>query len=524
MKLNTIILLMALAACTHPPAPVSPGNQTTDQEAANSQALKYFMDGQLMMNQGNYAMAILEFQDAIAHDPNVATIYVSMAECYWNLGKYRHALNNLQKAISLDSTDIEARERLAHFFLLQKEIEKAEEQYRILSHLDPKNTDYIYGLADLAKVQEKYDEALELYEKVYAMDPSAVYALESAAKLALSWMNFDKANELYRELVSVEPDNKNYWQIYSNLTISKENYQEGLHALKELNRLQPDEVDILGRIGTIFYELKELDSALVYFEKIMSLDSANALTYHYISTIQRELGQKKQAEITARLMTEHFPTNPQGYINLALVYLEEERYQEIITVLGDAAEQFADEFGIQYILGSAYYQVKDYVNAEIFFKRAVTISPDEPTALHSLAIIYDNLKEFEESDKIYEDLIARDSTDAQAFNNYAYSLAERSERLDYALSLSQKANKLSPDNAAYLDTMGWIYYMLGNYTLAYDYIKQSVDLDPTNAVILEHLGDVYLKKNEPDKALETYQRALELDQDNQDILAKINAI
>ena len=38
-------------------------------------ALNHFMQGEFLMNQGNYAMAILEFQDAIDLDPNASTIH-----------------------------------------------------------------------------------------------------------------------------------------------------------------------------------------------------------------------------------------------------------------------------------------------------------------------------------------------------------------------------------------------------------------------------------------------------------------
>ncbi len=53
----------------------------------NTQAIAHFMDGQLFMAQGNYSMAILEFQDAMELDPKAVAITVSMAECYWKCFK-----------------------------------------------------------------------------------------------------------------------------------------------------------------------------------------------------------------------------------------------------------------------------------------------------------------------------------------------------------------------------------------------------------------------------------------------------
>ena len=48
-----------------------------------------FYAGEFLMNQGNYSLAILEFQDAIDLDPNASTIHVSIADAYLKLGKVK---------------------------------------------------------------------------------------------------------------------------------------------------------------------------------------------------------------------------------------------------------------------------------------------------------------------------------------------------------------------------------------------------------------------------------------------------
>ena len=62
-------------------------------------------------------------------------------------------------------------------------------------------------------------------------------------------------------------------------------------------------------------------------------------------------------------------------------------------------------------------------------------------------------------------------------NNYAYSLCERdidNVNINYALELSKKALDIDPLNAAYLDTMGWIYFKIGDYKNAENFIKNSI--------------------------------------------------
>jgi tetratricopeptide (TPR) repeat protein len=106
-------------------------------------------------------------------------------------------------------------------------------------------------------------------------------------------------------------------------------------------------------------------------------------------------------------------------------------------------------------------------------------------------------------------------------NNYAYSLAERELRLEYALELARKAVDAQPDRGAYLDTIGWIYYKLGKYNLALTYISRSLENRENSAVVVEHLGDVYYKLGDLDEAARYWKQALEMDQDNRELRHKI---
>ena len=83
-------------------------------------ALHHFMQGEFLMNQGNYSLAILEFQDAIDLDPNAATIHVSIAEAYKILGKIKRSENHLKIAIELDPDEIEAQEMLGEIYVGKK--------------------------------------------------------------------------------------------------------------------------------------------------------------------------------------------------------------------------------------------------------------------------------------------------------------------------------------------------------------------------------------------------------------------
>ena len=110
-------------------------NNITDKELA----LDHFMQGEFLMNQGNYALAILEFQDAIELDPNASTIHVSISDGYRRIGKLDKAENHLLIALELDSKEQEAYEMLGQIYLAQQRYPEAKKIYHELTDLEPDN-------------------------------------------------------------------------------------------------------------------------------------------------------------------------------------------------------------------------------------------------------------------------------------------------------------------------------------------------------------------------------------------------
>ena len=127
-------------------------------------------------------------------------------------------------------------------------------------------------------------------------------------------------------------------------------------------------------------------------------------------------------------------------------------------------------------------------------------------------------------DRLYRGLIESDTNDVQALNNYSYSLVERNIQLNKALAMAKKAIELEPNNAAYLDTIGWIYYKMDNVEKALSFIRKSVELDNNNAVVLEHLGDVLFSNNQIEEAMIFYLKALDIDKNNEILQQKAGII
>src|SRR5437667_2867960 len=85
-----------------------------------------------------------------------------------------------------------------------------------------------------------------------------------------------------------------------------------------------------------------------------------------------------------------------------------------------------------------------------------------------------------------------------------------------ARELIEKALKLEPKNAAYLDSLGWVLFKLDDPRRALDYVLRAVELsEAPDATLYDHLGDIYAALNQADKAHEAWQKSLTVEPNEQ---------
>ena len=97
---------------------------------------------------------------------------------------------------------------------------------------------------------------------------------------------------------------------------------------------------------------------------------------------------------------------------------------------------------------------------------------------------------------------------APALNYLGYMWAEQGENRAEALALVERAVALDPNNGAYLDSLGWAHFQLGQLAEARRHLERAADLVPDDPTVSEHLGDVYRALGDKDRARTTYRRAL----------------
>ena len=143
-------------------------------------------------------------------------------------------------------------------------------------------------------------------------------------------------------------------------------------------------------------------------------------------------------------------------------------------------------------------------------------------ARYVLSGVYSAAKKYVQAEEQLEQILKTDPDNATANNDLGYIWADQGKKLKEAEELIRKAidldrrqrKKLSDageDNAAYIDSLGWVLFRRGQLDAARGELEKAIALpDGDDPTIWDHLGDVYFRQGQMERARTTWQRARDL--------------
>lgn len=161
-----------------------------------------------------------------------------------------------------------------------------------------------------------------------------------------------------------------------------------------------------------------------------------------------------------------------------------------------------------------YQRLEQWPAAIPLLERLLDSEPQSVEGLYFLGAAYERTGRQDEAIGRFRELLKLEPDFAPALNYLGYMWAERGENLEEALSLVHRAVDLDPDNGAYLDSLGWAHFQLGQYEQARVHLEQASRLEPDDPVVFEHLGDLYAALGLHRQAQEVYLRSIELGDEN----------
>lgn len=216
------------------------------------------------------------------------------------------------------------------------------------------------------------------------------------------------------------------------------------------------------------------------------------LGFYYIGQKDYE-NAAKEFETVVRLS----PDEDNARYVLALLYAQLNDYKKAIAqyqhLLQRTGDTRAQNIQLRRILSQLYFLDKDLDKVSVQCAEILKLDAADAWGLYMKAVLDNEQGRTQEAIAGFQEVLKYHPEMAEAMNSLAYLYAEQGIELEKALVLIEKALEFDPENGAYLDTAGWIYFKMGDNETALLYLRKAskILLDP---VIRDHLKEVEKKK------------------------------
>ncbi|MGB9730448.1 tetratricopeptide repeat protein [Calditerrivibrio nitroreducens] len=486
--------------------------------------IKEFLKANMLINDGNIkdALPILE---KINKNVDDEAIVIKLAEVYIALGKKdefdRLMDKSLKKEVFSKSSTIRRfyANTLATVFnktdeainQMKKlvEIDPSKENLLLLTKLCETKKDFSCAISAMNKIIEKEPTAENYYKRglyYYNLElkPNALRDFEASLKLEKNFMPMLMISEIY-----IQDNNTDLAIKYLEDAVKE---KAGLvipeYRLAELYRVKGDfqksvkyfemiadkvsdreKLYVYKQIAGIYFELKDYDSAFVWFSRLNEVDKNDQLSYYYLGVISELKKDFQQAVKYYKELTLMDPRHTFGKKRLAYAYMKIKDYPNALSAIEsiDKDERDVDYFRIKALI---YAEKKDTQNQLATLIDGLSKNPNSEDLLFDIADYYEKVKQYDKVEYYLKKLLSLNPNNASALNYLGYLYAEQNKNLVEAYNMIEKALKLEPDNSAYLDSMAWVLYRLKRYQEAFEYQKKALKRSPEEKEMIDHMKEI----------------------------------
>ena len=476
----------------------------------------------LLIQDDDFPQAIDVLKDAIKANPNNAEPYQQLAFIYARyLKKTDQAIDYANRAIALNPADVEAYQRLVEIEIAAGQEKKALEALDRATKVRSNDPNFWMHLGKLyvailfkSDSQPKPDELKrvnEIFKRAaeHAGDDPAI--LKDVADYYAASQQLKEAIPLYLRVLELQPEDANAREKLATGFILTNQRGKAVEMLEQIIKEHPDKYqpyDLLAQVlddeARSLQRANRIDEAKAKFAKVAAnyeqsllINPNHASTYLHLAALL--VGPLKDPSRGVQLLADarrRFPGAPEIVYYLAIAQREAKQSQQAVATFEEALHE------------AQLDQDDDVVNAKFYFNYGAAA---EQAGLYEKA-----------ADLLRKSIALDPANSAEACNYLGYMWADHNMNLDEAETMIRRALESEPNNASYLDSLGWVEFRKGKFDQALtDLLRAAKGAEHDDPVVFEHIGDTYLKLNRMADALAAWQKALTLDPKNKNLAEKV---
>jgi tetratricopeptide (TPR) repeat protein len=416
--------------------------------------------------------------EAVPEEDRSSKMEFALGAAYDQLKRPKDAIAAYQRAADLEPEDVDTLRALAQALSNDDQLDAALKQYKDISEADPDDVATLVHICEIQQKQGNYDDALATIRKARKKDPENLEAGYNEGRLLDHLGRFDEAAQDFEKMVELT------------------SHANGAYTPDEKN----NRGIFLERLANVYHEQNKTDQAIATYEKMIDLGGDMALggyqgeveTYH-------DAMQYDKAVAVARKAVDARPKERAPKLVLAEALVDDGKADEALTLAKGLLDESPEDRRTWIEISEIDKRMHRWKDAEDALNKAGTLTTEKSDQTYLLFLrgaLAERQKHFEPAEQYFRQVLDQAPSPelkATTLNYLGYMFADRSIRLPEALKMIKQALDLDPANGAYLDSLGWVYFKLGQYELAEDNLRKAVERDQTDPTVHDHLGDLYEK-------------------------------
>lgn len=389
---------------------------------------------------------------------------------------------------------------------------------KVLGQLDKKYPDQAYLLLLLARFEssaKNFGHAMKSIDRVIELAPEISDAYLIKAQI-LSANNKDvEAVAAVEKAVEKRPHDNHLRLQYARMLVQLKRYDEAWMEFLQLREAMPNNNNILLSLGLLSIETGKIDLAKEYLQKLIDAGAGDYQAHYYLGRIQQSQNEIMPAIANfERVQGGEYMMDAR--IRTAGLYAKIGRVDDALAklqVLMAQSQSDSDQIRVYLAQGEVLADAKRNREALEIYNQAIQWSPQNTDLLYARALIAEKLDMLDITESDLRTVLTHEPENANALNALGYTLADRTDRLQEAKDYILKAVALLPDDPAILDSLGWVYFRLGEFENALKWLRKAF-AQLEDAEIAAHLGETLWQTGKLDDAQKIWKRGLELQADN----------
>lgn len=480
--------------------------------------------GQLYTLKHDIGDAKSQFEQARQIDPGSEDVVLNLARLYNEQGNMPQSLQVLQSVPEGDRTP-KINLALGAAYDQLKSHERAIKAYQSVLDAQPDNLDAQRALAEDLLTQNQPDAALKLFQGITTQDPEDVRSFLRLAELERTTGHVNKAQAALQHAKTLDPNSVEVHYNEAMLAEAQGHLHKAATVLQQLaeatkhanQQYTPDEKNnraiFLDRLATVYREQNKTQEAVDVYKQMISMGgSAAERGYQGEVDAYRDAKMLPQASAAAQQAAQALPKDVDLQLTLAGQMADTGKPKEGIALAKAQLNGSKQDRVVWLTLAQIYTRVHKWKDASFAIDQAQKLN----TSKQDMGLIYflrgalqEREKHVDAAEQEFRQALSVDPDNALALNYLGYMLADHNMKLDEALKLVQHAVKLEPENGAYLDSLGWVHYKLGQYAMAEQVLQKAITLIPTDPTVHDHLGELYATTGHLHEAVAQWESSLQ---------------